>query len=59
MATIETRIMALEQHSQINESRLLPLVVPDDCTDEAMEKIRRTGRKVFRFSDHALFDAFI
>ena len=58
MRTIKRRISALEQ-IEADCRHLLPVILPDDATDEQLEAIRATGRAAFRESDPALMEAFI
>lgn len=58
MATIEQRLVALEQYKIVAPMEL-PTVVPDDTSDAELESMKRTGRKVYRESDPAFVDAFI
>lgn len=57
MVAIEQRLKALEQRN--SRSGQLPFVVMDSCSDEALERLQRNWRKVFRISDPKLFDEFI
>lgn len=58
MKKLEARLQALEQRKDDTPAQL-PFVVPDCTNDEGIERIARTGRKVFRASDPRLFDEFI
>lgn len=57
MATLNNRLKALEQRTDpLGE---LPLIVSDECTDEAIKQLQRNGRKVYRESDPELIEEFI
>ena len=57
MMKLDARLKLLELRTE--PATLLPTVVADCTTDEEIERMRRTGQKVFRASDPALFDSFI
>ena len=50
MATLKTRLEALEAPSD-HDGKPLPMVVPDDTRADELERLRRAGREVYRWSD--------
>ena len=58
MNTINQRLKPLENEHG-TEYVLMPLVVPENVTDEKLERLQRNGRKVYRSGDTALVDEFV
>ena len=58
MPTLNDRLRALER-ATADQSMLLPLVVPDDTSDDELQRLRQQGRQVFRASDPELVNAFV
>lgn len=55
---IKQRLIALEQ-VKTDTLAELPMIVSDATTDEAITKLQRNGRKVYREGDAALIEEFI
>ena len=49
MASLERRLLALERAEP--ETGALPYVVPDDTPETELERLRATGREVYRWRD--------
>lgn len=50
MATLENRVAKLETPPD-TEGKPLPQVVADETTDTELQRLRRGGHEVYRFSD--------
>lgn len=50
MTTLHRRLQALECTTDSN-AKPLPTVVPDNTPAEELERLRRGGREVYRWSD--------
>lgn len=50
MASIEKRLQALEAPLGM-DGNYLPKVVPDETHDSELQRLRRAGHEVYRFSD--------
>lgn len=59
MATLKTRLVALESSGQDGEARHLPQLVPDNTSDAELARLRQHGREVYRESDPAFIEIFI
>ncbi|MBK6294576.1 MAG: hypothetical protein IPF55_09960 [Rhodoferax sp.] len=58
MATLDSRLLALESIDVGDHAKQLPTVVPDDTTDQELARLRRDGREVCRESDPAFIELF-
>jgi len=60
MKALNRRIIALTKNKKsLKQEKLLPLVVDERTTDAEIERLKRTGRTVFRSNDPALLDEFV
>ncbi len=50
MANIEKRLQALEAPPD-KDGKPLPTVVPDETPDSELQRLRRAGHEVYRWSD--------
>jgi hypothetical protein len=58
--TLNRRIKALIiDKTRFKQAKPLPLVVDEHTTDAEIERLKRTGRAVFRSGDPALYDEFV
>ena len=51
MATLESRLLALESLDGGDHAKPLPQVVQDDTPDTELARLRRHGREVYQMSD--------
>lgn len=58
MKTIDQRLKALETAQEAG-LKPMPIIVPEDTSDEKLERLKRNGRAVFRSGDPAIVDEFV
>lgn len=58
MATIDQRLTALETEQE-EGFRPLPLVVPEDTSDEELARLKCGGRVLYRSGDPDLYNEFV
>ncbi len=59
MATLDSRLLALESLDGGDGAKPLPQLVPDSTTDTELARLRRHCREVYRESDPAFIQLFV